>query len=146
MGLWASHGCWDGSYAAFLRWRHALAQAAGYKIKEPTAEDRAAGYCGGAYVDIPWDWFQDENYQGEWPSGAPGDDPLIMLIVHSDCDGVIHPEHGTHIAARLEQLLPRLDDSGAGHIANHGGMRAVTRQFIDGLRKAATAAEDVTFG
>ena len=145
MGLWVSHDCWDGAYSAFLRWRHTVAVAAGYKLREPTDEERAAGFYS-PYVDIDWSVFRPEHYAGEWGSFVPGDDPLLYLIVHSDCDGVIHPQQGVHIADRLEQLLPKLDDSGGGHIERFGGMRAVTERFIAGLRKAADAGEDVEFG
>lgn len=79
--------------------------------------------------------FEDKNYQGEWDS-PPGDDPLLYLLAHSDCDGVIHPAQGIHIAARLEQLLPRLGDDWEG---------SKTRQFIAGLHEAAKAGEDVDF-
>ena len=136
MGLWVSHGCWDaGAYGAFTRWRTELARAAGYKIHETR--------LGQPDYDLPWDMFEPKNYLGEWDS-PPGDDPLLFLLVHSDCDGVIHPQQGVHIAARLEQLLPSLDESKAGgHIAS---MRGRTQDFIDGLRKAAAAGEDVEFG
>jgi len=142
VGLDTSHDCWHGSYAAFLRWRHTLAEAAGYKIREPTPEERDAGVYSPS-VDIHWEVFEPENYQGEW-SFVPGDDPLLFLIVHSDCDGVIHPEQGIHIARRLEQLLPFLDGTEEiGHIRPH--MRGKTQQFIDGLKAAAAAGEDVDF-
>jgi hypothetical protein len=136
MGLWVSHGCWDaGAYSAFARWRRELARAAGYKIHEPR--------IGELDYELPWDMFEDKNYQGEWDS-PPGDDPLLFLLVHSDCDGVIHPAQGIHIAARLEQLLPLLDESASGgHITS---MEERTQEFIGGLRKAAAADEDVEFG
>lgn len=128
MGLDTSHDCWSGPYSAFQRWRNTLAVAAGYKLAE--------GEYGVKTVDLLWDMIEDKNYQGEWDS-PPGDDPLLYLLVHSDCDGVIHPEHGVHIAARLEQLLPKLDgDEWA---------TGRTRQFIDGLKAAAKAGEDVGF-
>jgi hypothetical protein len=143
MGLDTSHDCWHGSYSAFLRWRHTLAEAAGYKLREPTDEDRAAGFYSQS-VDIDWDQFKPENYMGEWNGFVPGDDPLLFLLVHSDCDGVIHPEQGIHIARRLEQLLPLLDGTTEiGHIRPH--MRGKTQQFIDGLQAAAVAGEDVVF-
>jgi hypothetical protein len=143
MGLWASHGCWDaGAYGAFLRWRHELARAAGYKIRDPSDDERAQGFYS-PLVDIDWEMFEEKNYQGEWDS-PPGDDPLLFLIVHSDCDGVIHPAQGVHIARRLEQLVPLLDESqSGGHIAS---MRDRTERFIAGLRAAAAAHEDVEFG
>jgi len=134
MGLDTTHDCWHGAYGAFARWRNELARAAGYKITEPRIGQ--PGY------ELPWEMFEDKNYQGEWNS-PPGDDPLLYLLVHSDCDGVIHPAQGVHIAARLEQLLPDLDDSkSAGHITS---MKGKTRQFIDGLRAAANSGEDVVF-
>ena len=134
MGLDTSHDCWHGAYGAFARWRRELARAAGYKILEPR--------LGQPDYDLPWDMFEEKNYQGEWDS-PPGDDPLLFLLAHSDCDGVIHPGQGIHIARRLESLLPLLDESASGgHVTS---MRDKTQQFIDGLRKAAAAGEDVEF-
>ena len=135
MGLDTTHDCWHGAYGAFMRWRKELARAAGYTILEPAID--SAGY------DLPWDMFEDKNYMGEWDS-PPGDDPLLFLLVHSDCDGVIHPEQGVHIARRLEQLLPLLDESASGgHLTS---VRDKTQQFIDGLKAAVAAGEDVEFG
>ena len=61
-------------------------------------------------------------------------DPLMYLLIHSDCDGVIKPEHGAPLADRLEELLPFVED------------KQRTEQFIAGLREAAQADEDVEFG
>ena len=131
MGLDTTHGCWHAPYSAFLRWRSELARAAGYEIDGQ-----------GQYV-LPWDEFKPEHYQGEWNGFVPGDDPLLYLLVHSDCDGVIHPGQGIHIAARLKQLLPLLDESSsAGNIMS---TRQRTQRFIDGLTAAAKAGEDVEF-
>lgn len=147
MGLDTTHDCWHGSYGSFTRWRTTLARAAGYRISEPAPEN---GYA--RYVDLNWDVFQPGHFMGEWNGFVPGDDPLMYLIVHSDCDGVIHPQQGRHIAARLEQLLPKLDDSDRdafpirqGLDYRHGSMREATQRFIDGLRAAAAADEDVIF-
>lgn len=135
MGLDTSHNCWHGAYGAFQRWRQELARAAGYEVVEPSG-------IGQPYYELPWEQFEDKNFLGEW-DGIPGDDPLMFLLVHSDCDGVIRPEHGVHLADRLEQLLPLLDEAvSGGHITS---MRGDTEQFIDGLRKAAAAGEDVDF-
>jgi hypothetical protein len=143
MGLWVSHDCWIGAYSAFTRWRNELARAAGYEIRDPTDEEKAEGFYSPS-VDLHWEAFKPENYQGEWDT-VPGDDPLLYLIVHSDCDGVIHPEQAVHIARRLESLLPLLDDKEAiGHI--RPSMRVKTQAFIDGLKAAVKAGEDVEFG
>ncbi len=131
MGLDITYNCWHGAYSAFARWRQEIARAAGYKI------DDRGGY------NLPWELFEAKNYFGEWDT-VPGDDPLVYLLAHSDCDGVIHPEQGIHIAARLEQLLPLLDESkSGGHVYS---MRGDTEQFISGLRAAAKASDDVEFG
>jgi hypothetical protein len=137
MGLDTTHDCWIGAYSAFSRWRSELARAAGYRMLEPV--------LGVPDYDLPWEQFELKNYQGEWDS-PPGDDPLLYLLVHSDCDGLIHPEQARHIADRLEQLLPLLDDdesAAIGHIRPH--MRGKTETFIDGLREAVKAGEDVEF-
>lgn len=143
MGLDTTHDCWHGAYSAFNRWRHAVAEAAGYRVVPPTPEERATGRILCDCVDIDWSIYRDENYQGEWSDGPFIDDPLLHLIVHSDCDGVIHPKHGRALAARLEGLLPLLDEGkSGGHIWS---MREVTERFIRGLRKATDADEDVEF-
>src|SRR5215831_1783016 len=100
MGLDTTHDCWQGAYSAFSRWRDHVAEAAGYEVIEVVEED---GYRYRA-PNLPWDDFPDERYMGEGWAKQPIEDPLYYLLVHSDCDGVIHPEEGRHIAARLEQL------------------------------------------
>jgi len=142
MGLDTSHDCWHGAYSAFTRWRHAVAVAGGYRIVSPSPEERANGNYFD-YVDIDWSIFRDENYQDEWRNGPYIDDPLLLLIVHSDCDGIIHHEHARVLAGRLEGLIDKLDEGqSGGHIWS---MREVTQRFVNGLRKAADAGEDVDF-
>lgn len=123
MGLDTSHDCWHGAYSSFSTWRSNIAKAAGYPISKEL--------CG---YELTWDDFKLENYQGEWDT-APADD-LLYLLVHSDCDGVIHPEHAALLARRLEELKPLLSDE---------WNREHTQQFIDGLWAAAMAGEDVDF-
>jgi hypothetical protein len=104
--------------------------------------------------------FKPENYKGEWTNGPPVEDPLLYLIVHSDTDGVIHPSEGRHLAERLEQILPFLSVDGPTYEAEryekfvpgltlgrftHERLQEKTRRFINGLRVAAAAEEDVNF-
>lgn len=113
------------SYTAFDHWRTAIAKAAGYR----------------AGVDLDWDHISDANIQGEWAETPT--DPLLVLLAHSDCDGVIHPEQAGPLADRLAELLPMLlEGSGGGHI---GDWREATQEFIDGLRRAVAAGEAVEF-
>ncbi len=142
MGLDTSHDCWHGAYGAFTRWRHKLAEVAGYAIW-PVVEERLSNGTGFGRdtVMIDWGHVTEANLQGEWDT-APAD-PLVLLIAHSDCDGVIHPEHAKLLADRLAELLPLLPDEDApGHI---GHWHLKTQMFIDGLQAAAEAGEDVVF-
>lgn len=141
MGLDTTHDAWHGAYSAFTRWRNGVAKAAGYQIVEVVAS------YGMTYPQpaIDWDSIRPENYEGAW--AATPEDPLVVLIAHSDCDGVIHPEQAGPLADRLEGLLPALDaqGEGGGHISRDGGYRTVTERFIAGLRAAVEAGEDVEF-
>lgn len=136
MGLDTSHDCWHGAYSAFTRWRNHLAEVAGYTLV--TTEEM--------YIptpDLDWSSIVRSNFDGEWE--ATPADPLVVLIAHSDCDGVIHPAQAGPLADRLEELLPKLDEEIAvGHIARLG-MRGTTERFITGLRAAVKADEDVDF-
>jgi hypothetical protein len=123
MGLDTTHGCWSGSYSGFSQWRSNIAKAAGY----PPA-DGLTGY------ELPWDKIKDENYQGDWSEPPPDD--LWYLLAHSDCDGVIHSDHAALLTKRLEEVVPLLPDELD---------RELGQQFIDGLREAAMAGEDVDF-
>lgn len=120
MGLDVSHDCWSGAYSAFMRWRTKLAEVAGFP---PLV--KMAGY------DSPGlSWRPYEK------------DPLTTLLDHSDCEGKLAAADCAPLAARLEELLPKLDGEGGGHI---GLWRDKTERFIAGLRRAAEAGEDVEF-
>lgn len=141
MGLGTSHDCWHGAYSAFTRWRNTLAEAAEHEIVDIPC-DRFGSFPG-AKVLMHERWTA-ENFEGEWPDGVP-EDPLLILLIHSDSSGVIKAEHAPWLAERLERLLPAIpeDLDLGGHIGN---MRAKTEQFIKGLREAAEKGEDVEFG
>lgn len=148
MGLDTSHDCWHGAYSAFSRWRDKLAEAAGYTFHKTSLWE------GGSPVyDIPsLDWGNIEatignDLLGKWPTipvrpdGTP--DPLIILLAHSDCEGELQTEYLTPLADRLTELLPALEgQDGGGHIGNYVEK---TQTFIDGLRRAAAAGENVEF-
>jgi hypothetical protein len=118
MGLDISHGCWHGAYSAFWRWRAMLADAIGMDL------DQMAGYGG----------------EREWPTKTV--EPLVVLLDHSDCDGWIPWQDCGPLADRLEVILAALPEDDWGHLADP---HAKTRRFIDGLREAAAAREDVEF-
>lgn len=137
MGLNISHDCWDGAYSAFSRWRNIIAIAAGYEICN-------VQYDNGMIIPtimLDWGHITDDNCLGKW-SEQPSD-PLLYLIVHSDCDGIIKPEHARLLAKRLLEIVPLLpteDDN--SHIGN---LKNKTLQFIAGLEDAANKNENVIF-
>lgn len=141
MGLDTSHDCWHGAYSAFTRWRHHVAETAGYQILPVTYDD-------GMKIDtimIEWHRYRpDKELQGVWDETPH--DPLIVLFAHSDCDGEIYPAQAAPLADTLERLLPKMVDAPvSGHIGARGGYVEVTKRFIAGLRKAAEANEPVDF-
>lgn len=157
MGLSVSHGCWEGGYKSFRRWRTAIAEAVGIPLdlmeghieywitreefdeidrtlKYPRSEAVTAG------MSILRAMIGVESIQ--WK--ALRDDPIVHLLNHSDCDGHIDVEHLAPLADRLEELLPILETygDGKGHIGNYADK---TREFIDGLRLAASLGESIRF-
>lgn len=129
MGLDTTHNAWHGPYSAFGRWRNTMAVSADYEL----VKDGQGWPVASAVLDRDW---EAENYQGRWDS--PPEDPLLLLLVHSDCDGVIEAKHCLRLAERLEGLLPKLP-------ADDPYWLAKTQQFIDGLRRAAKLNEPLEF-
>ena len=89
-------------------------------------------------IFIDWGHVTTAQLQGEW--GDTPADPLLVLIAHSDCDGVIHPQQAGPLALRLQELIPSLESSGAEE-----DFADRTRQFITGLQLAVDQGEDVIF-
>ena len=146
MGLDTTYDCWHGAYSAFTRWRTKLAEIAGYlvlplpgevKPGETYQRDPRLTY---PVTFIDWGHVTEDNLYGKWEKTP--DDPLIVLIAHSDCDGLIYPEQASPLADRLEQLLPLLEGDGGGHI---GDYRSKTQEFITGLREAIADGQPVEF-
>lgn len=58
----------------------------------------------------------DEMVGFNWPSNEPGkdwssiDDPLVPLLDHSDCDGVLTPDQCKQVAPRLQEIISDWDD------------------------------------
>lgn len=144
MGLDTSHDCWHGAYSAFSRWRNILATAAGYPLEEVKEGHFTYSRVVGLNYDIPEKRYYGKGWKSEIPA-VTGHNPDLMLLLHlhSDCEGVIKRKHQLLIADRLEELLPKLEEiDGGGHIGNAADK---TRQFIAGLRAAHAAHETVDF-
>jgi hypothetical protein len=121
MGLDTSHGCWHGPYSRFRRFRRALAKAAW-----------------GTNLD-DYEGFQDEPNENARSFADHASDPLVQLIDHSDCDGELAIDVLLPLAARLDELAPKLK-----HLADSDFMERAM-QFADGLREAASRGEPVEF-
>lgn len=139
MGLNVSHDCWSGAYSGFSRFRDKLAEVAGYEFIEDTARG------GRKMIALDYGAWPEANYYDPpiipfRTDGTP--DPLLLLFLHSDCEGRIRAEHTGPLADRLTELLPSIEGDGHGHV---GDYRTTTQQFITGLRLAEQRGEDVVF-
>lgn len=152
MGLDTSHDAWHGAYSAFMRWRQEIAKAAGlppltlmegfYQQDDPIHDPMWQSVLDrGARGDNPTLENVKAQLPIKWECLKPS--PLHQLLHHSDCDGEIPWKDCGMIAVELEKVLPNLpkDDAG-GHI---GDFRDKTQTFINGLRKANAAKENLEF-
>jgi len=72
------------------------------------------------------------------------DDPIVLLLHHSDFDGEIRWQDAAAIAERLEEIAPQIVHPPGQR--EDWDFKAAALQFAAGLRRAAQAQEDVTFG
>ncbi|HEY6021629.1 MAG TPA: hypothetical protein VIY48_17700 [Candidatus Paceibacterota bacterium] len=126
--LTISHGAWTGSYKDFTEWRNVLAKAAGYSTVGPPDLETPV---------IDWENFEDECFEGEWDETP--DDPLLVLIVHYDDEGVIRVEQAEKLADRLTTLLPIVH-------RDYPQWVRTTDNFIEALTNAFIRKEDLRFG
>jgi hypothetical protein len=131
MGLDTSFDCWHAPYSSFQAWRTAVAEAAGYRILRKV---RGSSGCSFDLPDLDWDAYTPANFEGRWRDGMPSD-PLLVLLVHSDCDGKIELAHCGPLADRLEELIDKMAPD----------VQTQTWRFIVGLRQAVEAKLPVEF-
>lgn len=129
-----SHGCYEGPALEFLGWRAALCSAAHIPLTRMEIE---GGHL--TIPDINYGDFTFDNTLGEWEQGFPADDPVYIILVHSDEEGIIPCDLCELLANRLDELAVAMDQTDLDHDAQ------ITRQFADGLRRAAVAQENVWF-
>ena len=155
MGLDTTHGCWSGPYSAFGRFREHLQDAAGWPMSEVKDE---YGISWRETTRIDWSQITEENISGIWDTMP--EDPLVVLIAHSDCDGIIPADACGPLADRIEELIPKLGAtekvdpewlaragmSEAPPRAVYDGEQEAAKRFVAGLRLAAAAGEAVEFG
>lgn len=153
MGLDTTHDCWHGPYSAFMRWREAIAEAAGLPPLMLMEGFFERDEHGDPFRDLARQWPNTaETYYRclpiRWDALKPS--PLHGLLSHSDCGGMIPAADCGPLADALEELLPRMDadremrDPNV-HRAIYDGLVPATRRFIIGLRLAASCGENVEF-
>lgn len=166
MGLDTTHDCWSGPYSQFHRWRIWLAEQIGLPL----------GLMDGFVESVPdrdtcdavWSHFTSREVPyGEisciWKTvvaastGVPIswdaiNDPLKVLLMHSDCDGKIRWWQCKAIAIRLGQIHRQSKGRDREHDREekvergcYDGMRAATKRFALGCLRAYRAKEDVRF-
>lgn len=167
MGLDMTHDCWHGPFSAFHRWRREVARLAGFPPLD-IMEDFYGELLGLEYEKAhpprtSGSWEQDGLVMAYWRDGRlplkwadlgdhVGDQRLIPLLRHSDCDGEIAPDEAATIAAGLQALVDHCQRRRvyAGRPeseprADYDGFWPATRRFIDGLWRASAANEVVEF-
>jgi hypothetical protein len=87
MGLNTSHGCFDGSYSSFGRFRDLLAEQIGINLRKD--------YIGYGNENATLN-LQDIQHD------------LMPLFDHSDCDGELSVAESQRIADGLDQILANL--------------------------------------
>lgn len=158
MGLDISHDTWHGSYSSFMAWRKRIAQVAGLPplelmegFYEPLDEKRRLWAS-----DVPTFWTStkisdwrsnwrllslDKRLPISWNCLKPC--PLHELLHHSDCDGEISWEVCNSIADGLESLIELLPQEGTEE--DPWDWKDKTKQFVKGLRLAASLKENIVF-
>ena len=135
MGLDTSHGCWNGPYSAFMRWREFINYCEmNMRAEKGDAAAKQIAHMGHTYDAI----------QRAWAEGMYDDQsvPINVLMAHSDCEGEIAAELCGPIADALTAYLERFMPARA----LYDEKRPATERFITGLREAAAAGEPVRFG
>jgi len=186
MGLDTSHDCWSGPYSQFMRWREWIAAQVGIplrlmdgfynwtweegdlqfdldfgRIAQPQVkwnedpERRAAYMC-------HWDTLRGFESLGRGISWEMlNDNPLCLLLHHSDCDGKIRWWYCKEIAQELWKILRRVPDDteypkhrDTGEMlwedwrkgrGIYDGNVPATKRFIVGLLKAHRNKQDLRF-
>ena len=152
MGLDTTHGCWNGPYSSFNRWRTQLAAEIGYPL--PLMD----GFCPWFVASAPFgDATETEVASTQlrkyppipWPPAS--EEPLVVLLSHSDCEGVIDWTAAPDIANRLDQVVKKarsrqgMSAPTGPERADYDGFIPACERFATGLREAYAARENVVF-
>jgi hypothetical protein len=118
MGLDTSYDCFTGAYSSFNRFRARICETAG---------------LGNIYDYL--------GYGGNKPYPVNQEEPLMILIDHSDCDGEISAEDCKPLQNALIELRKKTDPDNP----DDEEFRHRLTQFIDGLEDAIKHKDSVEF-
>lgn len=144
MGLNVSHHAFHGSCTEFNMMRAALARAAGYPVTpQPGPDGRLTlQQLADADWETPGYEVTDARPQGDWSGEPLPEDPLLVLLLHSDLAGGIAPDYAGSIAERIETLIPLI---GASNPEDEAVLSRPAERFAAGLRTAAANGEYLEF-
>lgn len=149
MGLDTTHDCWHGGYGGFYEFRKTVGLAA--KLPHRTVD--SGHRKGDLELDIDWGAVTMRQIEGHWDRKGPTvkasgvydppiTDPVLYLLVHSDCDGKLRRGYLPALRDRLVELEPEYERL----TATDSYLQGRLRQFINGLDLAIEAGEHVVFG
>lgn len=149
MGLTATHDCWSASYSGFNDFRQVVGLAARLPYVTEPGDRRP-------HLDIDWDQVTERQLMGHWDRKPPTAyrigydppivDPVLYLLIHSDCEGKLRRGYLPALKARLEELEPRYREIvTAADTEFSTAYLEDCRRFINGLGNAIEAGEHVEF-
>jgi len=99
---------WNTSYGGFARMRDLIAEAAGFD-RHTHYKGRFTPYSLKGYWIDPYDF--DIRMSGlPLDSIEEVEDDIDYLLLHSDCDGILPPFAAGKVAARLSDLIYKIED------------------------------------
>lgn len=150
MGLDTSHDAFHGGYGGFNILRHAIAAATQAELGLPMNWPQSIGLPDGYFDEGIPDDVRDRLGMGTFTEDEMPPEPVLVLLLHEDCDGIIPTFACGPLADQLERLVYRIDAETAKFapawvIPEPRNTTAMTREFIAGLRRAVAAGEDLVF-
>ncbi|MCY8934411.1 hypothetical protein MOE21_17660 [Bacillus atrophaeus] len=132
MGLYVTHGAFDGAYSSFNNLRRFLLKSIGGSWPPHDNQKFKDGY-----------WYFGKGYSTKIHKG------LTEFFGHSDCDGVITPEMCKVVAEELEAILPYAEELAKVEVPQNYMLPnryiETAKQFINGCRLAFELNEPLEF-
>lgn len=119
MGIAFSHCEASWSYSGFHSFRRRLAGAVAIEL-------------------MKMEGFSENGNGNSWKAIV---DPIVDLLHHSDCDGILTPEQCKKIAPRLRQIVECWDDTRI----DIGYDKRQALELAEGMEKAASLNENLIF-